>query len=60
MRGLSLEKLSRDAQQTANNTGKPCAVFNLNRIGTPLYVIRDADSFPNENRMVAGPFNPQN
>jgi hypothetical protein len=35
------------------------AVFNLNRVGAPMYVIRAADSFPGENRMVAGPFAPQ-
>jgi hypothetical protein len=34
----------------------PLAVFNLNTIGAALYVVRAADSFVGENRLVAGPF----
>ena len=54
-----LKRLCQQAQQIANNRGKPMAVFNLNMAGNRLLVIRQADSFPNENRMVAGAFNPQ-
>lgn len=54
-----IEQLSKQAQRHANAQGKAYAVFNLNRIGAPMYVIRPADSFPNEDRMVAGPFIPQ-
>jgi hypothetical protein len=53
-----LERITRDAQSTANRTGLAMAVFNLNRVGSALYVIREADSFPDENRLVAGPFGP--
>jgi len=35
------------------------AVFNLNTVGARMLVIRAADSFAGEQRMVAGPFNPQ-
>ena len=54
-----IEQLSKQAQRYANSQQIPMAVFNLNRVGAPMYVIRPADSFPNENRMVAGPFVPQ-
>ena len=54
-----IEQLSKQAQRYANGQQIPMAVFNLNRIGAPMYVIRPADSFPTENRMVAGPFMPQ-
>ena len=54
-----LKKLCERAQQTANNQNKPMAIFNLNMIGNRLLVIRAADSFKNENRMVAGVFQPQ-
>lgn len=54
-----IEQLAKQAQRYANAQGEAYAVFNLNRIGSPMYVIRPADSFPNEDRMVAGPFIPQ-
>jgi hypothetical protein len=54
-----LERLARDAQATADRTRAAMAVFNLNRSGRRLLVIRDADSFAGENRLVAGPFAPQ-
>lgn len=50
---MSLEQIKRQAQAAANREGKPYGVFNLNRIGTAMYVIRDIDAFPGENRMVA-------
>lgn len=53
-----LERLSAQAQSAANRDGKPYAVFNLNRFGW-LPVIREADSFEGEYRMVAGPFKPE-
>ena len=52
------ERICADARFTADRTGRAMAVFNLNRAGRALYVIREADSFPGENRMAAGPFNP--
>jgi hypothetical protein len=54
-----IEQLSKQAQRYASQLNQPMAVFNLNRIGSPMYVIRPADSFPNEDRMIAGPFMPQ-
>ena len=54
-----LNRISKQAQNHANRIGDSMAVFNLNRIGAPMYVIRAADSFTGENRMVAGPFAPQ-
>jgi hypothetical protein len=54
-----IEQLSKQAQRYANGQQIPMAVFNLNRIGAPMYVIRPADSFPNENRMITGPFQPE-
>ncbi len=54
-----LEQLARDAQAAADRAGAAMAVFNLNRAGRRLLVIRDADSFAGENRLVAGPFAPQ-
>ena len=56
---MTLERIAGDAQRTANRSGLPMAVFNLNRAGRALYVIREADSFPGENRLSAGPFEPQ-
>lgn len=37
-----LERVRRDAQRTANRDSKPVAIYNLNRVGQPLYVIRNA------------------
>ena len=54
-----LARVTKQAQNHANRTGDSVAVFNLNRVGAPMYVIRAADSFTDENRMVAGPFAPQ-
>ena len=56
---MTIERLTKQAQAHANNLAQPMAVFNLNRVGSPLYVIRHANSFPNENRIIAGPFQPQ-
>lgn len=53
-----LEQIKRQAQATADRDGQPCAVFNLNTVGARMLVIRAADSFAGENRMVAGPFVP--
>jgi hypothetical protein len=55
-----LEQVKRQAQATADRTGESCAVFNLNLSGARMLVIRAADSFAGENRMVAGPFIPAN
>jgi hypothetical protein len=54
-----LQQIERDAQRTANREGKPCAVFNLNRAGSRLLVIRDANAFAGEDRLVSGPFEPK-
>lgn len=56
---IELQRLSADAQATANRTGLAMAIFNLNRAGRRLLVIREADSFPGEERLYAGPFNPE-
>lgn len=53
-----LEQVKRQAQSAANRDGEPTAVFNLNTVGARMLVIRAADSFASENRMVAGPFIP--
>jgi len=39
---MSLDRISAEAQRLANRDGKPFAVYNLNRIGAPMYVIRSA------------------
>ena len=49
------EQVKRQAQATADRTSEPVAVFNLNMSGARMLVIRAADSFAGENRMVAGP-----
>lgn len=36
-----LERTKLEAQRTANRDGKAVVVLNLNRVGVPLYVIRD-------------------
>lgn len=54
-----LEQIKRQAQAAANRDREPVAVFNLNTVGSRMLVIRTADSFAGEQRMVAGPFNPQ-
>lgn len=53
-----LEQIKREAQNSANRSGDAMAVFNLNTVGARMLVIRASDSFPGENRMVAGPFEP--
>jgi hypothetical protein len=40
----SLDQIKRQAQATANREQRPMAVINLNRVGLPLYVIRDVPS----------------
>lgn len=54
-----LEKIANRAQNAANRDGVPYAVFNLNKVGARMLVIRPSDSFPDEDRMVAGPFIPE-
>lgn len=39
----NLEKCLAVAQQDADREGRAYAVLNLNRVGIPLYVIREAD-----------------
>ena len=58
MADLELQRLEQSAQASATRSGQAMAVFNLNMAGRRLLVIRSADSFPGEGRMVAGPFNP--
>ncbi len=36
-----LDTAKRDAQASADRDGQPRSVLNLNRVGSPLYVIRD-------------------
>lgn len=55
---VELERLKREAQSSANRSGESRAVFNLNKAGLRLLVIRAADSFAGENRLIAGPFEP--
>jgi len=55
-----LEQAKAGAQRAADREGAPYAVFNLNMSGARMLVIRAADSFAGENRMVAGPFEPSN
>lgn len=38
-----LEKIKARALETATRNGKPLAILNLNRVGSPLYVMRDID-----------------
>ncbi len=55
---VELDRLKARAQAAADRDGVAAAVFNLNRVGARMLVIRAADSFPGEGRMVAGPFAP--
>ena len=55
-----LEQAKAGAQRAADRDGTPHAVFNLNMSVARMLVIREADSFAGENRMVAGPFEPSN
>jgi hypothetical protein len=48
----NLERVTRQAQETADREGRPMIVINLNRY-SPLYVIRDADSKGDPSRIVA-------
>lgn len=36
-----LTRARRDAQADANRDGKPVAIFNLNTVGSPMYVRRE-------------------
>lgn len=56
---IKLEQIKRQAQAAANRDRESVAVFNLNKSGARMLVIRAADSFAGEDRMVAGPFNPE-
>lgn len=51
-----LERLSAQAQQSANARGATLAIYNLNRVGAPMYVIRSYE--PDATDHVAGPFHP--
>lgn len=54
---LELQRLERDALRTASRTGEACAIYNLNRAGRRLLVIRSvADG--NGQAPYAGPFEP--
>ena len=51
-----LDRLSAQAQQSANARGVALAIYNLNRVGAPMYVIRSYE--PDATDQVAGPFYP--
>lgn len=51
-----LDRLSAQAQQSANTRGAALAIYNLNRVGAPMYVIRSYE--PDATDHVAGPFYP--
>lgn len=53
-----LERLSKQAQQSADSRGAILAIYNLNRIGAAMYVIRLYE--PKATDHVAGPFYPNN
>jgi len=53
-----LKRLEAMAQRYADENGVAYAVFNLNRVGSRMLVVRKADSFKDENRMVSGPYEP--
>ena len=51
---MTLDQIKKRAQQTANRDGKPCVIYNFNRVGVPLYVIReDCDGAENRPEFVA-------
>jgi hypothetical protein len=56
---VKLEQAINGAKRAAARDGVAHAVFNLNMSGARMLVIREADSFAGENRMVAGPFLPE-
>lgn len=58
MTDVKLEQAINGAKRAAARDGVAHAVFNLNLSGARMLVIRPADSFAGENRMVAGPFEP--
>lgn len=47
-----LEQIKKQAQREADRTGLSMGVFNLNRVGSALYVVREVDAFRGENRLV--------
>lgn len=50
-------QLERDAQRTANRDGAPMAIYNLNRVGAAMLVIRSVARM-NGDAPYAGPFYP--
>ena len=54
-----LTNLIARAKAAATDNGMPYAVFNLNRVGARMLVVRPAHSFPAD-AVAAGPFNPEN
>ena len=53
-----LNALISRAKAAATDNGMPYAVFNLNRVGARMLVVRPAHSFPAD-AVAAGPFNPE-
>lgn len=52
-----LQRIERDAQRTANRNGAPVAIYNLNRAGRRLLVIRSVEE--GAPAPYAGPFEPK-
>jgi hypothetical protein len=53
-----LANLISRAKAAATDNGAPYAVFNLNRIGARMLVVRPAGNVTAADAIVAGPFNP--
>lgn len=37
---MTLDQIRKRAKRTAENDGKPVVIMNLNRVGSPMYVVR--------------------
>jgi hypothetical protein len=53
-----LNALISRAKTAATDNGAPYAVFNLNRIGARMLVVRPAGNITGADAVAAGPFNP--
>lgn len=56
---LTFDRLKARAQVYSNMSGKESVILNLNRVGSPQYVIRDREEVKDSSSIVAGPFKPQ-
>lgn len=54
-----LDEINERAQLTANTSGKETLVLNLNRVGSPMYVVRYNEDVRNRNSVVSGPYYPE-